>query len=46
MNGTQRAARVQPAATSGGDTAYFAVHNLHAYYGESYIVQGVSFSIK
>jgi branched-chain amino acid transport system ATP-binding protein len=46
MSGTQRAARVQPAATSGGDTAYFAVHNLHAYYGESYIVQGVSFSIK
>ncbi|MDF1748477.1 MAG: ABC transporter ATP-binding protein [Alphaproteobacteria bacterium] len=46
MSGTQRAARIQPAATSGGDTAYFAVHNLHAYYGESYIVQGVSFSIK
>lgn len=25
--------------------AYFSCHNLHAYYGESYIVQGVSFNI-
>ncbi len=24
--------------------AYFSVHDLHAYYGESYIVQGVSFT--
>lgn len=46
MSDVKRAERIQPAATSGGDTAYFAVHNLHAYYGESYIVQGVSFSIK
>lgn len=25
--------------------AYFSAHDLHAYYGESYIVQGVSFTI-
>jgi branched-chain amino acid transport system ATP-binding protein len=25
--------------------AYFSVYDLHAYYGESYIVQGVSFSV-
>ncbi len=25
--------------------AYFSVHDLHAYYGESYIVQGVSFTV-
>jgi len=25
--------------------AYFSCHNIHAYYGESYIVQGVSFDI-
>ncbi len=25
--------------------AYFSAHDLHAYYGESYIVQGVSFNI-
>ena len=31
------------------DTAaapYFSCRNLHAYYGESYIVQGVSFDVK
>ena len=26
--------------------AFFAVVDLHAYYGESYIVQGVSFSLQ
>ncbi|MGV6840270.1 MAG: ABC transporter ATP-binding protein [Planktomarina sp.] len=25
--------------------AYFSVYNMHAYYGESYIVQGVSFNV-
>lgn len=25
--------------------AYFSAHDIHAYYGESYIVQGVSFNI-
>ena len=27
------------------EPAYFSVHDIHAYYGESYIVQGVSFNI-
>ncbi len=25
--------------------AYFSVHDIHAYYGESYIVQGISFNV-
>ena len=25
--------------------AYLSVHDIHAYYGESYIVQGVSFNV-
>ena len=28
------------------DTPYFSCRDLHAYYGESYIVQGVSFSVR
>lgn len=30
----------------GGQRAFFSVWELHAYYGESYIVQGVSFDIR
>ena len=30
----------------GGQPAYFSVWDIHAYYGESYIVQGVSFDIR
>jgi len=30
----------------GGQHAYFSCWNVHAYYGESYIVQGVSFDIR
>ena len=33
------------AANHGTAPAYFSAHDLHAYYGESYIVQGVSFNI-
>ena len=29
----------------GAATAFFSVWDLHAYYGESYIVQGVNFNI-
>lgn len=29
----------------GSAPAYFSVHDVHAYYGQSYIVQGVSFNI-
>ncbi len=33
------------AANHGTAPAYFSAHDLHAYYGESYIVQGLSFNI-
>ena len=32
-------------ANVGSAPAYFSCHDIHAYYGESYIVQGVSFNI-
>jgi branched-chain amino acid transport system ATP-binding protein len=35
-----------PVTSKGGGAAYFSVWDLHAYYGESYIVQGVNFSIR
>ncbi|UWQ20852.1 ABC transporter ATP-binding protein [Jannaschia sp. W003] len=35
----------EAAATRPGH-AYFSVHDIHAYYGESYIVQGVSFDVR
>ena len=34
------------AATSAAAEHYFSCNDIHAYYGESYIVQGVSFDIK
>src|SRR3546814_18651700 len=34
-----------PGAARTAGEAYFSVRDLHAYYGESYIVQGVSFEI-
>ncbi len=37
---------VPPSKAAGGQPAYFSAWNLHAYYGESYIVQGVSFDIR
>nr|WP_306264764.1 ABC transporter ATP-binding protein [Pararhizobium sp. IMCC3301] len=37
---------VAPSKAQGGQSAYFSAWNLHAYYGESYIVQGVSFDIR
>ncbi len=35
-----------PTKSVGGQRAYFSAWELHAYYGESYIVQGVSFDIR
>jgi len=35
-----------PTRTAGGQTAYFSCWDIHAYYGESYIVQGVSFDVR
>ncbi|MEM6667401.1 MAG: ABC transporter ATP-binding protein [Pseudomonadota bacterium] len=37
---------VKPVQSRGGAAAFFSVWDLHAYYGESYIVQGVSFNIR
>ncbi|MEM1276363.1 MAG: ABC transporter ATP-binding protein [Pseudomonadota bacterium] len=37
---------VKPQVSTGGQRAYFSAWDLHAYYGESYIVQGVSFDIR
>ncbi|MEM8791548.1 MAG: ABC transporter ATP-binding protein [Pseudomonadota bacterium] len=37
---------VAPQTNKGGAPAYFSAWDLHAYYGESYIVQGVSFDIR
>ncbi|WP_085902151.1 ABC transporter ATP-binding protein [Kiloniella majae] len=38
--------RMQPIKSEGTAPAYFSAHDLHAYYGESYIVQGVSFDVR
>lgn len=35
-----------PVTTTGGQPAFFSCWDIHAYYGESYIVQGVSFDIR
>jgi len=37
---------VPPKTGIGGQPAYFSLWDIHAYYGESYIVQGVSFDIR
>ena len=37
---------VAPVTGKGGQPAYFSCWDIHAYYGESYIVQGVSFDIR
>jgi branched-chain amino acid transport system ATP-binding protein len=37
---------MRPAADVGPPAAYFSCRNLHAYYGQSYVVQGVSFDVR
>lgn len=37
---------VDPVRSQGGQRAYFSAWDLHAYYGESYIVQGVSLDVR
>jgi branched-chain amino acid transport system ATP-binding protein len=51
MNATQEQGAVAQAgqafdAREAGPGAYFSVSDIHSYYGESYIVQGVSFEIR
>ncbi|UYQ74090.1 ABC transporter ATP-binding protein [Pelagibacterium flavum] len=36
---------MQPEATAQADAPFLSVQDVHAYYGESYIVQGVSFEV-
>lgn len=36
----------KPTITTGGQPAFFSCWDIHAYYGESYIVQGVSFDVR
>lgn len=38
--------KIPPKKNQGGAPAYFSCWDLHAYYGESYIVQGVSFDLR
>ncbi len=38
--------RVSPVNRTGSDPAFFSCWDIHSYYGESYIVQGVSFDIR
>ncbi len=40
-----RVKRAEPTRSMGGAPAFFSAWDLHAYYGESYIVQGFSFDI-
>ena len=41
-----RAPSKKPVYSQGGQAAYFSCWDIHAYYGESYIVQGVSFDVR
>ncbi len=42
----KRVPKNPPHKAKGGAPAYFSCWDLHAYYGESYIVQGVSFDVR
>ncbi len=47
LNPARPAAPAAAAATaSGAAPAYFSCRNLHAYYGQSYVVQGVGFDVR
>ena len=37
---------IAPTRAQGGQRAFFSVWDIHAYYGESYIVQGISFDVR
>ncbi len=43
---TKRAPKTPPIKARGPSPAFFSAWELHSYYGESYIVQGVSFDIR
>ena len=41
-----KAPGTKPTLATGGQPAFFSCWDIHAYYGESYIVQGVSFDVR
>lgn len=43
---TTQAPKKPPIRAKGADPAYFSAWDIHSYYGESYIVQGVSFDVR
>jgi branched-chain amino acid transport system ATP-binding protein len=42
---TEPSASAQPASAADSAPVYLAVNNMHAHYGESYIVQGISLAV-
>ena len=46
LKNVQHKKQVETVTKQGSDPAFFSCWDLHAYYGESYIVQGVSFDIR
>ena len=46
MSILKRTHAVTPVTRTGSDPAFFSCWDIHSYYGESYIVQGVSFDIR
>ncbi len=46
MSILKREHAVTPVTRTGSDPAFFSCWDIHSYYGESYIVQGVSFDIR
>ncbi|MEO0671965.1 MAG: ATP-binding cassette domain-containing protein, partial [Pseudomonadota bacterium] len=46
MSETATAPSVTPVRSQGGQPAFFSVWDIHAYYGESYIVQGISLDVR
>lgn len=46
MNAMVMQDKSAPAAGAAGERAFFSARDLHGYYGDSYIVQGVSFDIR
>lgn len=46
MSKYNRLHAVSPVTSTGSTPAYFSCWDIHSYYGESYIVQGVSFDIR
>ncbi|WP_260295336.1 ABC transporter ATP-binding protein [Sedimenticola hydrogenitrophicus] len=46
INASYRVNPVTPVTRTGSDPAFFSCWDIHSYYGESYIVQGVSFDVR